>query len=271
MPKSTKIEYAAMSSRARVGNTRDRKIIARENIGLVNRPAQHFASRGLAKTLDYSHQDCFQDGALGLVYAAGKHDPKKGALSTYADHSIGHTILRGLADGGTVIRIPASRWAKFFKATQLTNLCWKLRNKTNARSLVQQMRCHGLPFAYLANEPNLIREIRDECETPEESLERLAKYQDLYKYMLEVLMPRERLFLQLHFGMIGPPRAFIRISRLFKISRERTRQIIHRAIGKLQRAYGRFEHQNPVARTDEFSSEHEARFVGPYGYRSAWT
>ncbi|WP_129801372.1 sigma-70 family RNA polymerase sigma factor, partial [Streptomyces sp. F001] len=84
----------------------DIRIRARDCLVVHNQGLVHsLVPRYLEQGLDY--EDLFQHGALGLMRAARKFDPTKGfKFSTYAMWWIRQSITRGIADEGSVIRVP---------------------------------------------------------------------------------------------------------------------------------------------------------------------
>ncbi|WP_162257906.1 sigma-70 family RNA polymerase sigma factor [Kitasatospora sp. Root107] len=80
---------------------RARDCLITHNQGLVHSMARQFPDQGL----DY--EDVVQHGMLGLLRAARKFDPLMGyKFSTYATQWVRQMISRGVADEGSIIRIP---------------------------------------------------------------------------------------------------------------------------------------------------------------------
>ncbi|MFJ9833651.1 sigma-70 family RNA polymerase sigma factor [Streptomyces sp. NPDC101169] len=84
----------------------DIRIRARDCLVVHNQGLVHsLVPRYLEQGLDY--EDLFQHGALGLMRAARKFDPARGfKFSTYATWWVRQSITRGIADEGSVIRVP---------------------------------------------------------------------------------------------------------------------------------------------------------------------
>lgn len=84
----------------------DIRIRARDCLVVHNQRLVHsLVPRYLEQGLDY--EDLFQHGALGLMRAARKFDATKGfKFSTYATWWVRQSITRGIADEGSVIRVP---------------------------------------------------------------------------------------------------------------------------------------------------------------------
>lgn len=55
----------------------------------------HGSARGYLHDLDYSEEDAYQDGIIGLAQAVRKWDPDRGALSTVATRWIHQAIQKG--------------------------------------------------------------------------------------------------------------------------------------------------------------------------------
>ncbi|MEU1705096.1 sigma-70 family RNA polymerase sigma factor [Streptomyces sp. NPDC005706] len=84
----------------------DIRIRARDCLVVHNqRLVRSLVPRYLEQGLDY--EDLVQHGVLGLLRAARKFDPARGfKFSTYATWWIRQSITRGIADEGSIIRIP---------------------------------------------------------------------------------------------------------------------------------------------------------------------
>ena len=94
-----------------------RKHLVAANVGLVMQISRKYANE-LKRSIDLGEsngvgtiltlQDMIQEGNLGIMEAAERFDPKKGArFGTYASYWIKQRILRSIADNSRTIRLPA--------------------------------------------------------------------------------------------------------------------------------------------------------------------
>ncbi len=80
-----------------------RRLLIEEHLPLVRTIAQRFAHRG------ESLEDLVQVGAVGLIKAVDRFDPRRGVtVGAYAAPTIAGEIQRHLRDRSTLIRIPRS-------------------------------------------------------------------------------------------------------------------------------------------------------------------
>lgn len=78
-----------------------RRRLIEQHLPLVRTIARRFANRGEA------YEDLVQVGALGLIKAVDRYDPRRGVtLGAYAAPTIAGEIQRHLRDRSTLIRIP---------------------------------------------------------------------------------------------------------------------------------------------------------------------
>ena len=78
----------------------ERNAIVERNLGLVHRTVNALAPP------KYMREDAEQVGYVALIKAVEGHDPKRGALSTYATHAIKNAILKYVGRYAGVVSRP---------------------------------------------------------------------------------------------------------------------------------------------------------------------
>jgi RNA polymerase primary sigma factor len=216
------------------------------NLRLVVRIAKNYSNRGL------SFLDLLQEGNLGLMKAVTRYDYRKGfKFSTYASWWIKQAITRAVADKSRTIRIPNHILERKGKISKIFH---RFVREWGREPLPEEIASEaGIDLTNVQKVMDLIEEPVS-LETPVgedgkledfiESEESLSLFDDLIKGMdqerktrdlLSLLNSREAQILRLRFG-IGEPTSYTleEVGKRFGISRERVRQIEHKAIKKLQ-------------------------------------
>ena len=226
-------------------SAREHLIVA--NTRLVVSIAKRYRGRGL------SFLDLIQEGNLGLIKALEKYDPTRGfRLSTYATWWIRQSITRAVADQGRTIRIPvhmSGQISRLYKAAR------KLEQEQNRRptpeEIAQEMGLKPSKVRWILKVSryplSLERPVGedgdaelghfiedDDTPAPAESASRHL-LRDLLERALGTLTPREARILRLRFGLQdGNCYTLEQVGRKFDLTRERIRQIQHKALRKLR-------------------------------------
>jgi len=202
-----------------------------------------------------SFDDIEQVGMIGLIKAAERFDFNLGtAFSTYAVFWIRQTIIREIYDNGFAIRVPVHMMERIAKVTGLDNkyalqeLCFKDR----LQAISNEMQCpvefiehclmirqNYLSYSSLntpvgeAEETELQDLVRDEEAASVEDIVESSDLHALLMQILDTLTEREQKVLILRYGLLDEKkRTLEEVGKIFKVTRERIRQIEAKALRK---------------------------------------
>jgi len=238
-----KKRFASLENKGRLA-TRE---LTESNLRLVVSVAKKHINRGIGIL------DLIQEGNIGLLKAIKKFDYRRGfKFSTYATWWIRQGITRALADQSRTIRIPVHLVEALNKVTRVQR---QLAQEYNREPTIDEIAtASGLPKKKIntvlsaSTQPiSLATTIGDDSSTeignlvedksgivPSEVAEKDMTKEEITK-LLENLSSRERLVLQLRFGLSdGKNRTLEDIGKMLGLTRERIRQIEKKALSKLR-------------------------------------
>ncbi|MBW3017604.1 sigma-70 family RNA polymerase sigma factor, partial [Candidatus Woesearchaeota archaeon] len=221
--------------------------LASGNLRLVVSVAKKYKNRGL------SFQDLMQEGNIGLMAAVEKFEYKRGyKFSTYATWWIRQAITRAIGDHGRTIRIPIHMIEAMGKVrTAERKLTQRLKRNPDIEDIaietgmtvdqvkvVKKVSKYPISFSRPISEGDdaLFGEFiaDDSFEDPLDCVTRQLLKEKIEK-VLHTLSFREREIIKLRYGLDnGETYTLEEVGRIFKVTRERVRQIEAKAVRKLQ-------------------------------------
>jgi RNA polymerase primary sigma factor len=229
--------------------SRAKRELIEGNIRLVFAIAKRYKRSGT------SFMDMVQEGNAGLIKAVEKFDHKKGyKFSTYGIWWIKQAILKTLAEQSDSFSIPAHTLTLLNKITRSKR---ELRQKKGIKPTLEEISEdtgiseERIKFTQTLGDStkSLDEPISDDGEVlygdiiskdnlPSPAKNAILKLltERLYEIIKTTLSPREKKVLELRYGLVdGERKTLEEIASMFKVTRERVRQIEENALRKLRK------------------------------------
>ena len=245
--KETLTEWVRKIDSARRHIARAKDHIVKANLRLVIAIAKKYVNRGL------HFFDLVQEGNIGLIKAVDKFEYKKGyKFSTYATWWIRQAITRSISDQARTIRVPVHMIEQINKVTRV--LRQYMQQYGREPSIQEIAKALGWPESRVKQVRNVAKDpvslnapIGDEEDTilgeliedkEFESPQNITTFKILQKQIGSILgnLPqREQKVLRMRFGLDdGYSHTLEEVGYVFKVTRERIRQIEAKAIRRLK-------------------------------------
>jgi RNA polymerase primary sigma factor len=248
VPMITHEREIELAKRIEAGDREAMKQFILANLRLVVSIAKRYVGRGLTLL------DLIQEGNIGLIRAVQRYDWRRGhRFSTHATWWIRQAISRAVADKGRTIRLPVYVNTALNRIRrERQRLLQELGREPTELELAEATGLDPIRMVELQSAPGAPvslelpvgedeeQELGDvladtESASPEDIATTQTLKDEVQRVLESVLTPRERLVLQLRFGL-GNSQAhpLEQVGRELGITRERVRQIEAGALAKLR-------------------------------------
>jgi RNA polymerase sigma factor (sigma-70 family) len=237
----------AQAERAQVQRDELKNTFMRLNLRLVVTQAKRYRNMGVP------YVDLIQEGNLGLMRAVEKFEHQRGfKFSTYAVWWIEQALVRAIQSTSRTVRVPSHIYELQLRMRRVeARLRQRLGRSPGSPELAEALevpeemvdlaRSSSLPVGSLETPLPGTDDLRLEDALSDSEVEDPAETHDArflrgaLERELESLSPRERAILEARFGMEGgEPPTLEEIGQQMGLSRERVRQLEHRALARLR-------------------------------------
>jgi RNA polymerase primary sigma factor len=251
VPLLTPQEEVKLARRIKKGDERALNKLVESNLRFVVRIAKEYTGLGLP--LD----DMINEGNMGLIKAARKFDPDKGyKFISYAVWWIRQSILQAISDQAKMIRLPANKARALNKLERtFSRLSQQLGRSPTVDEMARELElssdkvdeimkvsrdCVSLDTPINdSGDSQLMDLIADEnSRSVEQSFKTRIMKEDIQR-LLFCLSAQEKEVIELRYGLSsGEPLTLEDVGKHMRLTRERIRQIEHKAITRIRHNMG---------------------------------
>ncbi|MBQ6528890.1 MAG: RNA polymerase sigma factor RpoD [Clostridia bacterium] len=247
IPLLTAEEEVALAKRIEAGDQSAKDELIQANLRLVVSIAGHYNNRGM------QYLDLIQEGNMGLIKAADTFEYRKGfKFSTYATWWIRQSITRALADQARTIRIPVHMVETINRLIRTSRqLMQDLGREPTTAEIADAMHlteARVQEIIKIAQDPVSLETpigeeedshlgdfIKDETAPAPADAAFYALQREQLMEVLDTLTDREKKVICLRYGLDGGKSYTLEeVGEIFKVTRERIRQIEAKALRKLR-------------------------------------
>lgn len=240
-------EEVDLAVRIKKNDQRALKKLVSANLRFVVSVSKTYQNNGL------SLEDLINEGNLGLIKAAYRFDETRGfKFISYAVWWIRQSILQAIAEQSRLIRLPLNRVGILTKISKTQRMLeqeyerepthdeiansMEMYSEEITSSIINAKRPVSMDAPLNTSSKNRIIDILENQQLPEtdsEVMENSLKQE--VEEVLKKLTAREAKILKLYYGLDGEkPHTLEEVGYIFKLTRERVRQIKEKALQKLR-------------------------------------
>jgi RNA polymerase primary sigma factor len=240
-------EEVDLAKRIKQNDHRALQILVSSNLRFVVSVAKSYQNKGL------SLEDLVNEGNLGLIIAAHRYDETRGfKFISYAVWWIKQSILQAIYDKTRMIRLPLNRVEALTNIGKVYSRLEQdyMREPTHEEiastlevdsseisyNIEKGFRCKSIDSSLFSDINNRLLDVIENKNEPNPDSEVLGQsLKDEVSFILDTLPHREARILELYYGLGGEkPHTLEEIGAMFKLTRERVRQIKERALKRLR-------------------------------------